>query len=257
MSRFRPCIDLHHGKVKQIIGGTLRDDGLSLVENHVSDHDAAWFAQRYRDDQLHGGHVICLGPGNEPAARAALAAWPGGLQVGGGIQAQHAKDWIAAGASHVIITSYLFDSQGRFLPDHLEACRRAVGRDHLVLDLSCRRDEAGWHVAMNRWQTRTEWRIELSLFEKLAPYCAEFLIHAADVEGRCSGVDAELVAELSTWDGIPITYAGGVTTMSDVHAIQTASAGQLDFTVGSALDLFGGKTLCYADLIAWNQQQSS
>lgn len=256
MSRFRPCIDLHHGKVKQIIGGTLRDNGCGPIENHVSPHDAPWFAQRYRDDALAGGHVICLGPGNESVARAALATWPGGLQIGGGINALNAKGWIAAGASHVIVTSFLFNTQGQFIPENLHACVEAVGAEHLVLDLSCRRDSSGWHVAMNRWQTQTEWRVEPDLLEKLSPFCAEFLIHAADVEGLCRGVDAELIALLSTCRSVPITYAGGVTTMSDVQAIHDASAGKLDFTVGSALDLFGGKTLRYAELVEWNQQHA-
>lgn len=257
MTKFRPCIDLHHGKVKQIVGGTLRDEGAGPRENFVSEHDAAWYAGRYRDDQLHGGHVICLGPGNEVAARQALAAWPQGLQVGGGIHEQNASDWLEAGASHVIVTSALFDREGNFLPEKLEALVAAVGREHLVLDLSCRRTDKGWTVAMNRWQTLTNLDVTKETLDQLANHCSEFLIHAADVEGLCGGIDHELVELLGSWGRIPLTYAGGVTCMADVEKIEQLSNGRMDFTVGSALDLFGGKGLRYADLVAWNQRNTS
>jgi phosphoribosylformimino-5-aminoimidazole carboxamide ribotide isomerase len=254
MTRFRPCIDLHQGVVKQIVGGSLRDDGPGPVENFVSDQSPAWFAKKFREDALGGGHVIQLGPGNEAAAREALAAWPGGLQIGGGITADNATDWLDAGASHVIVTSTLFDTAGRFLTDSLARLVAAIGRERLIIDLSCRRDTGGWTVAMNRWQTLTELQITPATLDLLAPQCAEFLIHAADVEGRCGGIDAELVELLGAWGKLPITYAGGAATMDDLRLVEQAGQGRVDVTVGSALDLFGGKGLRYQDLLVWNRR---
>jgi phosphoribosylformimino-5-aminoimidazole carboxamide ribotide isomerase len=254
MTRFRPCIDLHQGMVKQIVGGSLRDDGVGPLENFVSQRPAGWFAQTFRDDQLAGGHVIQLGPGNELAAREALAAWPGGLQLGGGITAGNAATWLDAGASHVIVTSALFDEGGKFLSSALNTLVRAIGADRLVIDLSCRRSPIGWTVAMNRWQTLTDLQVTTATLDRLAPHCAEFLIHAADVEGLCGGIDAELVALLGSWGKIPLTYAGGAATMDDLLLVESAGHGRVDVTVGSALDLFGGTGLCYADLVAWNQR---
>ncbi len=249
MTRFRPCIDLHHGEVKQIVGGTLTDDDSGLRTNFVSSHSAAWFAERYRADGLRGGHVVKLGPGNDVAARCALAAYPGGLQVGGGISAANAAEWLEAGASHVIVTSAMFDAEGRLCRSALEALVAEVGRERLVLDLSCRRHGAGWRVAMNRWQTLTELELSPATLDMLAGFCAEFLIHAADVEGRCQGVDAELVSMLGAWRGCPMTYAGGIACMEDFELIDALSEGCLDATVGSALDLFGGSGVSYAELV--------
>jgi phosphoribosylformimino-5-aminoimidazole carboxamide ribotide isomerase len=257
MTKFRPCIDLHHGKVKQIVGGTLRDEGEGPRENFVSEHDAAWYARRYRDDGLRGGHVICLGPGNTEAAQQALSAWPGGLQIGGGISATNAAEWIERGASHVIVTSALFDQAGKFLPQQLDAIVAAVGREKLVIDLSCRRTPQGWTVAMNRWQTLTDLEVTTRTLDHLAEHCAEFLIHAADVEGLCGGIDEDLVNLLGSWGRIPITYAGGVATIADVEKIQARSQGRMDVTVGSALDLFGGSGVRYADLVTWNHREPS
>lgn len=254
MTKFRPCIDLHHGKVKQIVGGTLRDDDAGPRENFVSEHDAAWYAGLYRRDELTGGHVICLGTGNADAAREALQAWPGGLQVGGGISAENAAGWIEVGASHVIVTSALFDKAGKFLESQLHDIVRAVGAEKLVIDLSCRRTAHGWTVAMNRWQTLTEIDVTTATLDYLASHCAEFLIHAADVEGLCGGIDEELVELLGSWGKIPLTYAGGVATMADVEKVQQLSHGKIDVTVGSALDLFGGSGVRYSDLLAWNQR---
>jgi phosphoribosylformimino-5-aminoimidazole carboxamide ribotide isomerase len=256
MTRFRPCIDLHDGRVKQIVGASLRDSGSGPVENFVSDRPAEWFAEKYRRDGLAGGHVVKLGPGNDLPARAALAAYPGGLQIGGGITAENAGDWLDAGASHVIVTSWLFDSQGRLQPARLQSLCTAVGHDRIVLDLSCRRvagsDSPRWRVAMNRWQTETEIEITTANLDRLSKFAAEFLIHAADVEGRCSGIDRELVQLLGGWSGIPLTYAGGVTTMDDVRLISEASHNRVDLTVGSALDLFGGQQIRYQQLLDWN-----
>ena len=254
MTRFRPCIDLHQGKVKQLVGGTLRDDGEGPRENFVSDKPPAWFAGTFRADHLTGGHVIKLGPGNDEAAREALAAWPGGLQIGGGISVANAREWLDAGASHVVVTSALFDPNGKFLADTLDALVKAIGADKLVIDLSCRRTAAGWTVAMNRWQTLTEMDVTHATLDRLAPFCAEFLIHAADVEGLCRGIDAELVSLLGAWGKLPVTYAGGAATMEDVRLVESAGRGMVDVTVGSALDLFGGKGLCYKDLVAWNRR---
>jgi phosphoribosylformimino-5-aminoimidazole carboxamide ribotide isomerase len=254
MTKFRPCIDLHQGKVKQIVGGSLRDEGPGPRENFVSERPSSWFAEKFRSDHLTGGHVIQLGPGNDSAARQALAAWPGALQLGGGIHAQNATEWIDAGASHVIVTSALFDPLGRFLPEALDALVAAVGTQRLVIDLSCRRTTSGWTVAMNRWQTLTELVIDHATLDRLAPFCAEFLIHAADVEGLCRGIDADLVELLGSWGKIPLTYAGGAATMDDIRLIDQAGAGRVDVTVGSALDLFGGSGITYDELVAWNHR---
>ena len=255
MTRFRPCIDLHNGQVKQIVGGTLRDDGTAPDENHVSQYDAAWFADKYQNDQLTGGHVIKLGPGNDQAARSALAAWPGGMQIGGGINDQNATEWLEAGASHVIVTSWLFDETGKFLSDRLEQMVGLIGRKKLVIDLSCRRDGNEWYVAMNRWQTRTNIMIDLATLDRLSKHADEFLIHAADVEGLCRGVDLELVKLLGQWNGLPVTYAGGAAGMSDLGQVAEVSQGNVDITVGSALDLFGGNGIAYQDLLSWNTRQ--
>lgn len=255
MTRFRPCIDLHNGQVKQIVGGTLRDDGTAPDENHVSQYDAAWFADKYQNDQLTGGHVIKLGPGNDQAARSALAAWPGGMQIGGGINDQNATEWLEAGASHVIVTSWLFDETGKFLSDRLEQMVGLIGRKKLVIDLSCRRDGNEWYVAMNRWQTRTNIMIDLATLDRLSKHADEFLIHAADVEGLCRGVDLELVKLLGQWNGLPVTYAGGAAGMSDLEQVAEVSQGNVDITVGSALDLFGGNGIAYQDLLSWNTRQ--
>ena len=254
MTKFRPCIDLHQGRVKQIVGGSLRDDGTAPTENFVAEQPARWFAEKFRADDLGGGHVIKLGPGNDAAAREALAAWPGGLQLGGGMDAGNAASWVDAGASHVIVTSVLFDAQGGFQPAALAALVKAVGRERLVIDLSCRRSPHGWTVAMNRWQTLTELHLTPTTLDSLAPHCAEFLIHAADVEGLCGGIDAELVSLLGSWGKIPLTYAGGAATMDDLQLVASAGLGRVDVTVGSALDLFGGTGLVYHNLVAWNQR---
>ncbi len=262
LTKFRPCIDLHEGRVKQIVGGSLRDVGAGPIENHVADQPALWFAAKYRDDGLVGGHVIMLGPGNVAAATSALAAHPGGLQIGGGITAENAGRWIDTGASHVIVTSWLFDDSGKLLDHRLAELVSAVGRERIVLDLSCRRvadtnGQPSWRVAMNRWQTMTELEITNGTLDRLAEFCDEFLIHAADVEGLCRGIDEELVNQLGIWATTsisprPVTYAGGVATMDDIRKIDANSLGRMDVTVGSSLDLFGGDGLRYDDLVRMN-----
>ena len=254
MTRFRPCIDLHDGKVKQIVGGTLRDTGSGPTENFVSERPPSWYAERYRDDGLTGGHVIQLGSGNSDAARDALRAWPGGLQLGGGINIRNAVEWLEAGASHIIVTSWLFDNEGTFREDRLRELANEVGRERIVVDLSCRRKDSGWTVAMNRWQTLTNIDVTHATLETLAEWCSEYLVHAADVEGLCNGIDAELVDLLEGFAGIPITYAGGVASMDDLRLISDRSGGKVDVTVGSALDIFGGKGVKYDDLLTWNSE---
>lgn len=252
ITKFRPCIDLHEGKVKQIVGGSLTDEG--VVENFVAQEGAAHFATLFRKDELEGGHVIQLGPGNGEAAQEALAAWPGGLQLGGGVTVANAAQWLQAGASAVIVTSTLFDADGRFLRRQLKELAAEVGPEKLVVDLSCRRLKDGWQVAMNRWQTLTDLAVRHEVLDELAEFCGEFLIHAADVEGKCGGVDVELVELLGGWQGRAMTYAGGVGAMADLELVHERSQGRVDVTVGSALDIFGGRGVGYRELVLWNQR---
>jgi phosphoribosylformimino-5-aminoimidazole carboxamide ribotide isomerase len=256
MTRFRPCIDLHEGRVKQIVGSSLTEDAAALKTNFVSAHGAEWFAKRYAADGLTGGHVIQLGPGNEQAALAALAAYPGGLQIGGGVRLENAKHYLDAGASHVIVTSHLFDVEGKFAEDRLLALESAVGRGRLVIDLSCKAEAetGGWIVAMNRWQTLTNLRLTKETLVWLGEHCAEFLIHAVDVEGKCEGIDEALVVFLGQSSPVPVTYAGGVHTLEVLKRIDELSAGRVDATIGSALDLFGGTGVRYEDCLAFNRR---
>lgn len=252
MTIFRPCIDLHDGVVKQIVGGTLTDRGAR--ENHVSPHGAAWFAKKYQSDGLTGGHVIQLGPGNQEAARSALESFPGGLQLGGGISPGNARAWLDAGASHVIVTSYLFEGEGLSL-SRLEELLSVVQPEELVIDLSCRKVGDSYFVATNRWQTVTKSRVDDSLFELLAPCCSEFLVHAADVEGLCQGIAEDLVVLLGKVSPRPCTYAGGARDLSDLARVEDLSSGRVDLTFGSALDLFGGSGVRYADCVDWNRRR--
>lgn len=244
---FRPCIDLQNGRVVQIVGGTLTDDGSRTVTNHVSDRNAADFAALYKADGLTGGHVIMLGPGSEDAAKSALAAYPNGLQIGGGITAENAVLWLNAGASRVIVTSFLFEN-GALSLERLAAITNAVGKDKLVIDISCRRSADGnYSVATNRWQIVTETRLDPALFASLEPFCAEFLVHAADVEGKCEGIDEDLVRRLGGWVSLPTTYAGGARRLEDIARVAALSGGKVDLTIGSALDIFGGSLVRYTE----------
>lgn len=248
--RFRPCIDLHGGKVKQIVGGTLSDAvPAATVTNFESALSPADYARLYWDDGLEGGHVIMLGPGNEAAAREALGVHPGSLQVGGGISPRNAADWLASGAAKVIVTSYLFEN-GLFSHARLGEMRAAVGRDRLVVDLSCRRRGDAYVVACNRWQTLTQLVLTREVLADLAGSCSEFLIHAVDVEGRQNGIEELLVERLGEWTPLPTVYAGGVRSMADVALVRRLGRNRLDVTVGSALDLFGGRGIAYADMVA-------
>jgi phosphoribosylformimino-5-aminoimidazole carboxamide ribotide isomerase len=252
---FRPCIDLHDGRVKQIVGGSLNDAGAGLRTNFVSERPAAWFAELYRRDDLRGGHVILLGPGNELAARAALTAYPGGLQLGGGVNADNARDWLDAGAAQVIVTSWVF-REGRVDWERLAALVALIGRERLVLDLSCRQRDGEYFVVTDRWQKFTELRLSQATLEQLAASCAEFLVHAVDVEGLCEGVDAALVERLGEWSPLPVTYAGGARSLADLETVTRLGRGRVDLTIGSALDLFGGSGVRYADCVAFNRRGS-
>ncbi|KAF2396953.1 phosphoribosylformimino-5-aminoimidazole carboxamide ribotide isomerase [Trichodelitschia bisporula] len=258
MTKFRPCIDLHAGQVKQIVGGTLTGSDADLTTNFVSVHPAGYFARLYRDHGLGGAHIIMLGPGNVEAARKALAVWPGGLQVGGGITDQNVAQWVADGAEKVIITSFLFPD-GSFSQERLEKTLEALGGDKekLVIDLSCRRKDGRWFVAMNKWQTITDFEITAANIKRLESYCSEFLIHAADNEGLQRGIDEELVQKLAQWCSIPVTYAGGARELADLDKVKALSNGKVDLTVGSALDIFGGSLIRFDDCIGWNAQQGS
>lgn len=249
---FRPCIDLHEGKVKQIVGGSL-GEGDRPRTNFVSEKSAAWFAELYKRDGLAGGHVIQLGPGNETEARAALAAFPGGLQIGGGINASNARDWLDAGASHVIVTSWVFH-EGRVDEDRLGELVKAIGQSRLVLDLSCRRRGENYFVVTDRWQKFTELTLAPNTLQKLGRSCAEFLVHAVDVEGLCLGIDRELVEKLGRWAPVPTTYAGGATSLSDLEEVTRLGQGKIDLTIGSALDIFGGNGVRYADAVVFNRR---
>jgi phosphoribosylformimino-5-aminoimidazole carboxamide ribotide isomerase len=252
MTAFRPCIDLHEGKVKQIVGGSLSPDGVGLRTNFVSAHGPEHFAALYRRDNLLGGHIIKLGPGNDAAAKAAVAAWPDAFHVGGGIELDNAQPWIEGGAAKIIVTSWLFPD-GVFSHARLADLAQRVSRNRLVVDLSCRRRGDSWLVAINRWQTVTAFAITEANLADLARHCSEFLIHAADVEGLCSGIDAELVEALGRWSPLPCTYAGGGRHIDDMLLVDRLSAGRVDLTFGSALDIFGGSQVRYADCVAWNR----
>ena len=244
---FRPCIDIHNGKVKQIVGGSLRDAGNLAKENFVSGQDAVFFANLYRENGLKGGHVILLNSADSEYFEAtkrqaimALNAYRGGLQIGGGITALNAAEYLDAGASHVIVTSYVF-KDGRIHYDRLDELKREVGREHLVLDLSCKKvGDLEYRVVTDRWQKLTDEALDERLFKELSGYCDEFLIHAVDVEGKADGIERELVGMLSVWGDKCITYAGGIHSLDDIRDIKAISKNRMNVTIGSALDLFGG-----------------
>jgi len=254
VTQFRPCIDLHQGKVKQIVGGSLNDKGAK--ENFISEYNAAYYAALYREHGLTGGHVIALGKGNHDEALSALRTYPGGLQFGGGVTARNAAEYLEAGASHVIVTSYLFKDK-EFSWDRLDKIKRETGVDRLVLDLSCRRTEDGWYIATDRWQTITSMPVTHESLIELADHCDEFLIHAADVEGLQAGIDEELVALLGQGCPVAVTYAGGARSLEDLKRVNELSNGIVDLTIGSALDIFGGQGVTLDACILWNQAHSA
>ncbi len=242
--KFRPCIDIHDGKVKQIVGGSLTED--KVKENFASDKGAAFYARLYRQDQLRGGHVIMLNQAGTEAyeatqqeALAALAAYPGGLQIGGGLDDTNGYPYLEAGASGLIFTSYVFQ-EGKIRYDRLERLVENYGREKIVLDLSCRRRGDEYYIVTNRWQQYTQEKVSATLLEELAKYCHEYLVHGVDVEGTGVGMEAGLVQELARYTGNGITYAGGLASFADLERFRQLSKGRLDFTIGSALDIFGG-----------------
>lgn len=244
--KFRPCIDIHNGKVKQIVGGSLQDQGDQAKTNFTSELDAAFYAEKYKKDGLKGGHIILLNAKTseyfeetKKQALSALQAYPGGMQIGGGITAENANIFLKAGASHVIVTSYVFKN-GKIDWEHLERLKDAVGKEKIVLDLSCRKKEGAYYIVTDRWQKFTEVQLDENLLDRLSGYCDEFLVHGVDVEGTSGGIEEELVKMLGNWEKIPITYAGGIGNMEQLAWFEELSGGKIDFTIGSALDLFGG-----------------
>lgn len=244
--KFRPCIDIHNGKVKQIVGGSLLDQGDQAVENFAADQEADYFANLYKKDGLKGGHVILLNPSTSEyypetkgQALKALQTYQDGLQIGGGITAENAEEYMKAGASHVIVTSYVFKN-GEIYWDNLQNLCDAVGKEHVVLDLSCRKKDEKYYIVTDRWQTFTNVELNTDILEKLSGYCDEFLVHGVDVEGKASGIEEELIKILEQAE-IPVTYAGGIGSLDDLERIRKIGNGKIDFTIGSALDLFGGK----------------
>ena len=252
--KFRPCIDLRKGKVVQIVGGTLSDDDSSYPNtNYVSEKQSSYYADLYAKDGLKGGHVIALGPGNKEAAIEALKAYPGGMQYGGGVNLENAQKYLDAGASHVIVTSYVF-SDGKIDFERLKELVQDIGRDRLVLDLSCRKRAGKYWVVTDRWTRFTEFEVNAASLTLLSEYCSEFLVHGVDVEGKMAGIEEPLVELLGQYSTIPATYAGGAKTLDDMERVNQLGRGKVDLTIGSALDIFGGATK-YADVVAWHSSK--
>lgn len=244
--RFRPCIDIHNGKVKQIVGGSLKDEGDQATDNFVSEKNGDYYAKLYEKSGLTGGHIIILNSVSSPyyeedvrQACLALQAAPGTLQIGGGINDKNASFFLEQGASHVIVTSFVFQD-GRINKENLEKIYHVTGKEHLVLDVSCRKKEGTYYIVTDRWQKFTDMRLTPEILTELSQYCDEFLIHAVDVEGKVSGIEEELAEMLGNWEGIPVTYAGGVGSYEDLRKLKKLGKDRLDVTIGSALDLFGG-----------------
>lgn len=253
---FRPCIDIHNGKVKQIVGSSLRDADDSAIENYVSEQDAAYYARLYRDSNLQGGHIILLNAKDSPYYEAtreeafkALKAYPGGMQVGGGIHADNAGEYIDAGASHVIVTSYLFED-GSLSRDRMQKLMQAVGKEHVVFDLSCKDTPDGYRIMTNRWQTDSGEFLTVELLKELEQYCDEFLIHAVNVEGKAEGIEKKLAVMLGQYEGNAVTYAGGIHSYDDLSDLRIAGQNHVHATIGSALDLFGGN-LSFQELLVY------
>ena len=245
--KFRPCIDIHNGKVKQIVGGSLKDENNQAKENFVSEVDSTYYANLYKANNIKGGHIILLNSEDseyfettKSEALKALMAYKGGLQIGGGVNCDNALEYIKAGASHVIVTSYVFKN-GKINYDNLNKIFNAVGKEHLVLDLSCRKKDDKYYIVTDRWQKFTDVCIDENIFYELSKYCDEFLVHAVDVEGKASGIEEEVAKILGRLENIKVTYAGGISSFADLDILKELGNGKVDFTIGSALDIFGGK----------------
>ena len=261
--QFRPCIDIHNGKVKQIVGGSLKDEGNKATENFVAEQDASYFANLYKKENLKGAHVIMLNAtdseyyeATKKQALLAVQTYPKALQVGGGITAENAKEYIDNGADKVIVTSYVFKN-GEINYVNLDKLVQAVEKEHIVLDLSCRKREGKYYIVTDRWQKFTDVEVSHKVLDELSAYCSEFLIHAVDVEGKQQGIDVELISYLGEWEGIPITYAGGIHTYEDIETIGKLGKEKIHVTVGSALDLFGGKLSFHKIVEQIGQSESS
>jgi phosphoribosylformimino-5-aminoimidazole carboxamide ribotide isomerase len=253
--KFRPCIDLHAGRVKQIVGNTLTDTaGNKPITNFETCLPPEYFAKMYSMDKLDGGHVIMLGPGNEAAAKRAFLAYPGGLHAGGGINPENACNYIDAGASHVIVTSYVFQD-GAINRENLKRMTSAVGKERLVLDLSCKKINGQYFIATDRWQKISSVSITEETLCDLGEFCDEFLVHAVDVEGRQQGIDIELVGLLADISPVAATYAGGVRSIDDMEMILETGKGLIDATIGSSLDIFGGN-LSYSEVVQWHKKHN-
>lgn len=254
--KFRPCIDIHNGSVKQIVGGSLKDEANSALDNFVSELSGDFYADLYKGKGLKGGHIIILNPEGSQfyeadvnQAKLALSTYPGGLQIGGGINSSNATRFLDMGASHVIVTSYVF-KEGRINYDNLKEISREVGKDRLVIDLSCRKRGDDYYVVTDRWQKFTDVRLDEETLDMFSEYCDEFLIHAVDVEGMAKGIEEELATMLGNWSRIPMTYAGGVGAFTDLEKLRLLGKDKLDVTVGSALDIFGGNMI-FEDVISF------
>ncbi len=246
---FRPCIDLHDGKVKQIVGSTLGHADQTVVENFISSYDASYYAQMFANDHLTGGHVIMLGSGNEEAAISALAAYPQGLQIGGGITTENAQRFIEAGASHIIVTSFIFHD-GQLDVARLQQLCQQIGKEHLVIDLSCKMRDGKWFVMTDKWTKFSDFEVNAKSIAYIEGFCDELLIHAVDVEGKKGGMQESLVRDLAAWTSIPTTYAGGVRSLEDLAKFNDLAKGRLHVTIGSALSIFGGD-LPYTDVVKY------
>lgn len=247
---FRPCIDIHNGKVKQIVGSSLTDKNNEAKENFIASKGADYYAQLYKDNGIKGGHIILLNPvtseyyeATKAQAMSALKTYKNGLQIGGGINADNASEYLEAGASHVIVTSYVFQD-GHINMNNLEKIYNEVGKEHLVLDLSCRMRDGRYYIVTDRWQKYTDEVVDDRTLDTLMGYCDEFLIHAVDVEGKSQGIEQDLVSQLGNWCGqngkVAITYAGGVHTYDDIDLLKNLGKNNINVTIGSALDIFGG-----------------
>lgn len=252
--KFRPCIDIHNGSVKQIVGGSLTDQENHAKDNFISAYDAAFYADMYRRDGLSGGHIILLNPvGSEyyeadlRQAALALEAYPGGMQIGGGVTLLNAEHFLDMGASHVIVTSFVF-RDGMIDYERLTSLCSLIGKNKLVLDLSCRFVKDDYYIVTDRWQRETEERMNRETLERLSEYCDEFLVHAVDVEGKSSGIEREVIHRLGEYYVRPVTYAGGIHNQEDIVYIQKAGKAKVDYTIGSALDLFGG-SISYREIV--------
>ena len=248
---FRPCIDLHNGKVKQIVGSSLSDNSKEIIENFSTDKHPSEFVRLYKNDDLRGGHIIKLGAGNDEAAKDALSEWKNGFHIGGGITDENAKLWLDAGASHVIATSFVFKN-GKINLENLRKLKKAAGKKRVVLDLSCKKREEEYYIVTDRWQNLTDEKITQKTLGFLSEYCDEFLVHAADVEGKKRGADLQLIEILAKFSPVPVTYAGGISSMDDVEKVRIHGQNRVNFTVGSALDIFGGQ-LDYAAVVKFSK----